>query len=243
MNSKPSFFNRTDPTGRRRVFALAGILAVTLPLLTLMAAAPRASLSEHVLDIGIVRRGMVARRTVTLTNSGLRPLTVNTESKTCGIRAVTMGPITVAAGDTAALELEADTAIFPEGPSSREIGFPTNDPVHQLLTITVRLDVQSEAVAVPSVIRLGPGARTATVRLKVKNAESVDWRARPTSPWVSVELRPAAQDQGHQLELMASLRSDARESWDLGSIVISANGHDTPEVLRIPVRGPFPVNR
>lgn len=194
MNSKPSFFNRIDPTGRRRVFALAGILAVLLPLLTLMAAAPRASLSGHVLELGTVRRGVVVRRSVTLTNSGLLPLTVNTETKTCGVRAITTGPITVAAGDTAALELEADTAIFPEGPSSREIGFPTNDPVHQLLTITVRLDVQSEAVAVPSVIRLGPGSRTATVRLKVKNVEGMQWRARQTSPWVSVELRPAAQD-------------------------------------------------
>lgn len=227
---------------RPRLAGLSSSLVLTaviaIGLVSFWGSAPYARISDPLIDIGTVGRGELLQRSIVITNRGLRALQLPPFARTCGI-SITIDPSsqTLARGGTVPLKVDIDTTLFAEGPSVKEVGITTNDPLRRTLILAVKADVRSDVTTSSTLLRVSPETPRAAAELRVKPGSGVKLIGiRTTHPRVSARLDEAASPEGPVYTVHAQADNSAPLPWSLGNVIVQTTSSLMPEV-RLPVRG------
>jgi hypothetical protein len=177
------------------------------------------------------------RRSLAIANHGMRSVNVDTQARTCGVRAVLDSGF-VPGRTTVTAHVEIDTTFFPEGETVKELNIRTNDPLTPSLLLKVRADVRSEVEVEPRVLHVSMNRPTAMAQLSLTpGSTATPTGIRTTDPRIVAEIRTGIAN-GNTVYLVTArtVGAQALSSWDLGSVVVATNSRSVPE-LRIPVRG------
>ncbi len=123
----------------------------------------------------------------------------------------------------------------------KSITVTTNDPKNRQILLTVTAAVQPEFILSDRIIFFGSVPRgteaVKSIVITISTDEPVKLlSAESTDASFAVRLEPVEESNGKRLRLTGFLKSDAKEGYHFGMLVVKTTSSFTPE-LRIPVRG------
>ena len=124
---------------------------------------------------------------------------------------------------------------------NKTVAVTTNDPKNQQIMLSLTAIVEPDFVLSERAIFFGnmPKGKEATRELIITVADGKEAKplsAETTDQSVSVKLEPMAGSSGKKFKLNVTQKSDAKEGYHYGVILVKTNSPLTPE-LKIPVRG------
>ena len=145
----------------------------------------------------------------------------------------------VAPGQTGEIEVTVNTEN--QSVINKSVTVTTNDPKNQQIVLSLTASVEPEFTPSERAINFGsvPKGKEAAKELVITVAEGKD--AKPlsvetTDENVSVRLEPPAGSNGKKFRVIVTQKSDAKDGYHYGIIVIKTSSRFNPE-LRISVRG------
>jgi hypothetical protein len=102
---------------------------------------PKISFSSSTIDMGTMKSGQLRKKTLTITNTGKRPLLLRRIETDCTCAVINNPPTSIEPGGSAEVEVQFD-ALYKQGRQMKAITIYTNDPINSEATVTVKAMVQ-----------------------------------------------------------------------------------------------------
>jgi hypothetical protein len=145
----------------------------------------------------------------------------------------------IAPGQTGEIEVSVHTENLTA--INKTVAVTTNDPKNQQIVLSLTAIVEPEFVLSERAIFFGnvPKGKEAAKELVITVAEGKEAKplsAETTDQSVSVKLEPMAGSGGRKFRLNVTQKSDAKDGYHYGVILVKTSSPLSPE-LKIPVRG------
>jgi hypothetical protein len=145
----------------------------------------------------------------------------------------------IAPGQTGEIEVSVHTENLTT--VNKTVAVTTNDPKNQQIMLSLMAIVEPEFALSERAIFFGnvPKGKEATKELIITVADGKEAKplsAETTDQSVSVKLEPMAGSGGKKFKLNVTQRSDAKDGYHYGVILVKTSSSLSPE-LKIPVRG------
>jgi hypothetical protein len=138
-------------------------------------------------------------------------------------------------------EISVEVAARELGFISKTVTVTTNDPLQPQIILTIKAEVQPEFALSQRSIWFGsnPGGKEISREILVTvspDRNSKVLSAESTDRSVAVKLEPVSDSNGQKLKVLAIQKSDAKDGYHFGMIILKTTSNLIPEV-KIPVRG------
>jgi hypothetical protein len=147
----------------------------------------------------------------------------------------------VAPGQSGQIEVTVKTEGIAPGALAKTVTVHSNDPRQPLVVLNVRAVIASEFTPTVRQVYFGqvPKGREAVQEFLVNIAPDRSVKilgAESTDAAVTVRLEPVLGSNGKTVKVVATQKSDAKDGYHFGNIVLKTSSTLMPE-LRVPVRG------
>ncbi len=129
--------------------------------------APAIRCESPVREFGSIPKGTRASHTFLLENVGTAPLTIASVQPSCSCTTAQLSRQILLPGQTAEMETVMDSTDF-EGPLEKVVLVTSDDPVHPLLSLTLRAQVEHPYLLAPKAIRVQAMGRNATFEIPLR---------------------------------------------------------------------------
>ncbi|MCH9650715.1 MAG: DUF1573 domain-containing protein [Deltaproteobacteria bacterium] len=227
------------------ILALAGVGLWVLPLAAQDAAAPKAVVSETILDLGIVPKGDQAKFEFVVRNEGTAELEITEVRPACGCT-VAQFESRIPPGGSGKITAVLDTTNL-YGANSKTLTVFTNDPANATMVLTVKSDVKPYLAASPGYARFNTVQleHEGTITQNLWAEDGNDFKvvsAEAPYPFMRTSFREATEEEkiekgkGRQWLVDITLASDAPVGALTKHLVITTD-HPKQKWVKIPVSG------
>lgn len=225
-------------------------MSLRTPLLTLFlilvtfavtaAAAPRIEVASSEFDFGTIEEGEEVTHVFRFSNTGDAPLNIERVRSSCGCTVPRLSSEVLAPGDVGELEAVFDSKRF-NGQVVKTIYLYTNDPLHDVVQLSLRGEVRKVVAADPPRVDFGviaPGEqKQARITLSNSSDETIQLDGvTVTNPAVEAELQADVLDPQSELTLTLTVRAEQEKGRLSGYVIIPTN-HENVTEIRLPIFG------